>query len=263
MILHSRIDGNGGDTDRGSDDIPVIVFLGSLGSTLEMWDPQVESLSTWARCVRLDHRGHGGTSSVPGPYTLADLGDDVLETLDGLGIERAHLVGLSIGAMVAMSIAEHEPDRVDRLALLCTSAALGPPSAWTERAELVRRDGMDAVAATVVARWFTDAYADDHPDEIARFVDMIRATDVAGYAGCCEAIATMDLLGALPSITTPTLVIAGSNDPATPVEHAEQIVEHVLDAKLATVDGAHLASWESAPQVNDLLHGHLLPGLGG
>jgi 3-oxoadipate enol-lactonase len=241
----------------GPVDAPTLVLGGSLGSTLEMWAPQVPALSDRLRIVRYDHRGHGGSPSPRGPYQLDELGVDVLELMDRLAVERAHLAGLSLGGMVAMWLAVHAPDRVDRLALLCTSARLGPSSMWEERAATVRAHGPGAVASTVVGRWFTPELANTRPGLIADFVAMISATDAEGYASCCEAIATMDLLDDLRRIAAPTLVIAGELDPSTPPEHARAIVDRVPGVRLEIVPSvAHLASWEGADAVNDLLLGH-------
>jgi 3-oxoadipate enol-lactonase len=250
MELHHVIDGEAG--------APVVVFGGSLGSTLEMWAPQVPVLTARFRLVRYDHRGHGGSGSAPGPYDLDDLGRDVVELLDRLGIERAHIGGLSLGGMVAMWLAIQAPERVDRLALLCTSANLGPPSRWTERAAAVRAGEIEQVAEAALGRWFTPAFAAREPEQIERFHGMITSSDPEGYAGCCEAIGAMDLLPDLHRVESPTLVIAGADDPSTPPEHAAAIASRIADARVEVVaDAAHLASWEQADVVNALLVDHL------
>ena len=245
---------------EGPEDAPVVLLAGSLGSTLEMWDPQVPALTEHFRVVRYDHRGHGKSPVVPGPFDLADLGGDALELLDRLGIERAHLVGLSLGGMVSMWMAAHAPERVDRVGLLCTSAQLGPASNWTDRAALVRAGGTAAVAEAVLDRWFTAPFAAREPALIGRMRAMVADTPAEGYAAACEVIGRMDLTGDLASITAPVLAIAGADDPATPPVHLEAIVAGVTDGRLAVLDrAAHLASTEQAAAVNQLLVGHLTP----
>ena len=234
-----------------------VVWLGSLGSTAAMWEPQVASLGARFRCLLVDHPGHGKSPTAPGPYTIAGLADQVVAALDTAGVERAHVVGLSIGAMVGMALAIDHPDRVDRLALLCTSAQLGPASAWEERAETVRDGGTGVIAETVVGRWLSADYRAAHPDEFDALVGMVSSIDDQGYAWCCEAIAAMDLRADLPAITAPTLVVAGALDPATPVEHGELIASLIPGARLEIVDAAHLANWERAVEVNALLEEHL------
>ncbi|QVQ53571.1 3-oxoadipate enol-lactonase [Spiractinospora alimapuensis] len=245
---------------EGPPNAPVLVLSGSLGSTRAMWQPQVDALSADLRVVTYDARGHGASPVPVGPYTIADFGADLLRLLDRLDVERAHVAGLSLGGMTGMWTAAHAPERVDRLVLLCTSALLGPPEGWAQRAETVTAAGSsDAVAGAVVTRWFTDGYAKAHPEAVARMRDMIAATPPAGYAASCRAIETMDLRPDLPRITAPTLVLAGAQDPATPPAHLRAIAEAIPGSRLETVDpGAHLASWESAGTVNALLRSHLL-----
>ncbi|WP_017596275.1 3-oxoadipate enol-lactonase [Nocardiopsis potens] len=249
--VHAVVDGPAG--------APTVVLAGSLGSTLEMWEPQVGPLlAAGLRVVRYDHRGHGGSPVPPGPYRIADLGADLIRLLDRIGAERASVAGLSLGGMVGMWAAAVHPERIDRLALLCTSALLGPPEGWTSRAEAVRARGAGAVAEAVVDRWFTPAYAERNPETAARMRAMVAAAPAEGYAGCCEAIAAMDLRPELPGIGAPTLVLSGGEDPATPAEHARTIAGLVPGARLQVLDGgAHLASWECADQVNPLLTEHL------
>jgi 3-oxoadipate enol-lactonase len=243
---------------------PTVVWLGSLGSTTAMWDPQTAEFGDRFRNVLIDHPGHGARPTVPGPYRIAGLADDVVRALDDAGIDRAHVVGLSIGAMLGMSMAIDHPDRVDRLALLSTSAQLGPASAWEERAATVREGGGPGVIAeTVVGRWLSPAHRDAHPDDFAAFVAMVSSVDAEGYALCCEAIAAMDLRADLPAVQAPTLVISGALDPATPVEHGELIASLIPGARMEIVEAAHLANWERAAEVNALLSDHLLGGGGG
>ena len=165
--------------------------------------------------------------------------------------------------MIGMALAIDHPDRVDRLALLCTSAQLGPPSAWEERAAAVRAGGTSAIAETVVGRWLSPDYRDAHPDEFTELVAMVSSVDREGYAWCCEAIAAMDLRADLPGVEAPTLVVAGALDPATPVEHGELIASLIPGARVEILEAAHLASWERAAEVNALLADHLLGGGGG
>ena len=236
----------------------VVVWLGSLGSTTAMWEPQVAAFGDRTRCVAIDLPGHGGAPATQGPYSIDGLADGVVHTLDRLGIAQAHVVGTSIGGMMAMAVARRHPARVERLVLIGTSAHLRPASAWTDRAATVRAGGGAAVAQAVVARWVTPAYAATHADDVARFEAMISSVDREGYAGCCEAIAAMDQRDGLAQIGAPTLVLVGRDDPATPVEHAEEIAAGIPDARLEVVPGAHLPSVESADAVNALLAEHLL-----
>ncbi|MBB6170916.1 3-oxoadipate enol-lactonase [Nocardiopsis mwathae] len=247
-------------TADGPADAPVVVLSGSLGSTLEMWEPQVAALAERFRVVRYDIRGHGRSPVPDGPYSMADLGGDVLRLLDRLGADRACFAGLSIGGMTGLWLAAHAPERVDRLAVLCTSALLGPADSWAQRAATVRERGAGAVAEAVVGRWFTPGFARREPGVAERMRAMVASTPAEGYAGCCTAIGRMDLRADLAAITAPTLVVAGADDPATPPEHAERIAAGITGARLRVLaDAAHLASWEQADEVNGLLLGHFAP----
>jgi 3-oxoadipate enol-lactonase len=188
---------------------------------------------------------------------MSRLGDEVLALLDGLDLHRVSYAGLSLGGMVGMWIAANHPDRIDRLALLCTSAYLPPAEGWHERARVVREHGTGAIVDTVLARWFTPSYAEQNPQVLRRLATMFEAVPREGYASCCEAIAAMDLRPSLSKITAPTLVIAGADDPATPPAHGRTIADSIPEASLIVLQSAaHLSSVEQQDAVNDLLLTH-------
>jgi 3-oxoadipate enol-lactonase len=244
--------------EDGPADGPVVVLSNSLGTTLDMWDPQLSPLAGRFRVIRYDHRGHGRSPVPAGAYAIEDLAADVLALLDRLGVDRAHVCGASMGGQVGMWLAAHAPQRVDRLVLCCTSPSFGPPEAWAERAKVVRTEGTGAVADTVVARWFTPAFASEHAEVVERFRAMIASTPPEGYAGCCDAVREADLAGDLAAIRAPTLVIAGAEDPAVPGERTKELREGIAGARLEVVDpGAHLSSVERADRVTELILEHL------
>jgi 3-oxoadipate enol-lactonase / 4-carboxymuconolactone decarboxylase len=244
----------------GRDDAPALVLSNSLGTDLHLWDWQMPALADHFRVIRYDQRGHGQTPFDGHAVTIDDLAADVIALLDHLGVVRASMAGLSLGGMTAMALARLVPDRVDRLVLCCTSARLGPPEMWHERAALVRDGGMAAVVDAVLARWFTPAFAARDQRAIARVRDMLLGTDPVGYAACCEAIAGMDQLDALASVVAPTLVIAGDKDPATPPEHGAAIAGAIRGARLVTIPGvAHLANVEAPAVMTAAIIGHLAP----
>jgi 3-oxoadipate enol-lactonase/4-carboxymuconolactone decarboxylase len=249
-------------TDSGPAAAPPVVLAGSLGSTLAMWEPQARALSTVFRVIRVDLRGHGASPVPEGPYSMADLGGDVLRLLDRLGIGRAHFAGLSIGGMIGQWLAVHAPERVDRLALLATSPYMGPAQNWRDRAALALREGTGALADTVVERWFTPDFAKEHAAEVSVLRDQIAATAPEGYAGCCGAIEHWDVREDLARIQAPTLVVSGADDPSTPPrEHGALIAERVPGARLAVLDdAAHLLSWQQSAKVNTLLTAHFTAG---
>jgi 3-oxoadipate enol-lactonase len=243
-------------TVDGAADAPVLVLSNSLGATRGMWDPQVPALAERFRVVTYDTRGHGESPTPPGPYTLDDLVDDLVALLDEVGAERAHVAGLSLGGMTAMRLAAREPDRVHRLALLCTSAK-ADPQGFLDRAAAARTGGTAPLAPAVVSRWLTPGYAAEHPDLVARLESMIATADDEGYAACCEVVAALDLREDLTRISAPTLVISGWEDPALPPPHQQLIADGIAGAELLTVSpGAHLANLEQPLQVTGALLGH-------
>jgi len=243
----------------GPADAPALLLGGSLGTNLTMWEPQVPALSESFRVIAFDQRGHGRSPSPPGPYAIAELGQDVLALMDRLELESAFYVGISIGAMAGIWLGSQASDRIGGLVLMCTSAYAPPASNWLERAERVRDAGTpEVIADAVVQRWFTPGWAQTHRELVARHRAMIAATDAEGYAACCEAIAAMDLRDALANVSVPTLVISAAQDPALPPEHQRVIAAGIPGARLETIqDGAHIVSAQQPETVNRLIREHL------
>jgi 3-oxoadipate enol-lactonase len=245
-------------SEVGPADAPVLVLSSSLGADRTMWDDLAGALAGRFRVVTYDHRGHGASPVPEGPSTLADVAGDVVRLLDRLGVERAHFGGLSLGGMVGMWLGVHAPGRVERLVLMCTSAKLGPPEMWADRAATVRAEGTASIAEAVVTRWATDAYRERHPDVVARLEQLVAAQPDAGYASCCAAIEHMDQVADLRRITAPTLVISGAEDPATPSEHQELIAREIPGARLEVLSpAAHLATVEQPGAIAALVRDFL------
>jgi 3-oxoadipate enol-lactonase len=240
--LHYRFD--------GPEAAPVLLLSNSLGTTLGMWEDQMPDFTRTFRVLRYDSRGHGASEATSGAYTIEQLGRDAFELLGALSIRRAHVCGLSKGGMVAMWLATWAPEVVDRVVLCNTSAALGPPSRWDERIQAVTSLGMSSVAEAVLERWFTPGFRASAPAAVERFRRMLLTTPADGYAGCCAAIRDMDQTESIGRISRPTLVVVGSQDPATPPEHGERIASRVPGARLVALPAAHLSNVESAQEFN-------------
>jgi 3-oxoadipate enol-lactonase len=240
----------------GPADAPVVVLSNSLGADRGMWAPQVPALAERFRVVGYDTRGHGASPAPAGPYTIDDLVDDVLAVLDELGVHRFSFAGLSLGGMTGMRLAAREPERVDRLALLSTSAKTDPQP-FLDRAATVRAGGTGPLASTIAGRWLTPPYAAEHPDLVARLEAMIAACDDEGYASCAEVVARIDEREDLGRITAPTLVISGADDEALPPDHQRAIAEGIPGAELLSVSpGAHLANLERTAEITGALLAH-------
>ena len=225
---------------------PVLVLSNSLGTRWDMWAPQVPDLVHAFRVLRYDSRGHGRSGAPDGDYALDRLGTDVLDLLDALGLDRVRFAGLSMGGMVGLWLAIRAPHRLERLALCNTAASLGPPEAWQARIDLVRAEGMASVADHVLARWFTPAFRSAWPGLVANARAMLLDTSPAGYAGCCAAIRDMDQRPGLPGIRLPTLVVGGSEDPATPPDRSVELAACIPGARLEMLPAAHLSNIEQA-----------------
>ena len=237
-------------TLEGPADAPVIVFSNSLGTTGAMWDAEAAALSERFRVLRYDTRGHGRTPAPPGPYTVGDLAGDLLALLDRLGLERVSFCGLSIGGMTGMWLGVHAPERIDRLAICCTGMQLPTAEMWTDRAALVRREGMGSVIDATMDRWFTPGFRERNPELVERIREIFLATDPEGYAGCCEALAEFDMRGRLDVVTAPTLVIAGEEDQVGTPERAGAIGEEIEGSRVVILpDARHLAAVEQADAV--------------
>ena len=182
----------------------------------------------------------------------------MLAILDERGLERVSFCGLSLGGAVGMWLAMHAPERIDRLALACTSARFGVRENWLARAATVRAEGVEAVADAVLQLWFTPRTHRDQPELVRAYRAMMVSAEREGYAGCCEALADWEPGDELAAIRAPTLVLAGSEDPATPPAQGEAIARRIPGARLSVLEGAgHLANLEQPEAFNRLLLEHL------
>lgn len=241
--LHHRFD--------GPEDAPVLVLGPSLGTTMDLWEPQLPDLTATWRVLRYDLPGHGGSGVIHG--TVGDIANALAGLLGVLGLAEVAYAGVSLGGAVGTMLAVDHPRRVSSLVLCCTSARFGEPSAWHERAARVRADGLEPLADALVGRWFTDGYA-----RSAEARTMLAHVDPEGYAACCEALAAFDVRDRLKEVSAPTLVIAGAEDVATPLDHAELLAQRIPGAELVVVPGAaHLANLERPEAVTHAIRRHL------
>jgi len=238
---------------EGPADGPPLLLSHSLGTNLHMWDAQAAALRDRWRIVRYDTRGHGRSSVTPGPYTVSQLTGDVVALLDHLAIPRAHFCGLSLGGLTGLRLAHEHPGRLLKLAVCSTSARLGTASMWDTRIAAVRQGGMEGMTPSIVARWFTEDFRARDPVAVHRIEQELLATPPEGYAGCCGALRDADLRPSLSAIRAPTLVLAGSYDPAVPVEDTRWVADHVPGARFAELPAAHLTNVEAAGAFNEAI----------
>lgn len=243
---------------------PVLVLANPIGTTRAIWAAQVPVLQRHFRLLRFELRGHGEpgarSAAPPGPYSIAELGTDVLDLMRDHGVTTAAYCGISIGGMIGLWLAANTPERISSLVVCC--AAITPmPSrqAWLDRAALVRSAGMAAISEMTPPRWFTADFIARQPTAVSAVLDMLLGTDVRGYAGCAEAIADLDLAPALGAIKAPTLVLAGAEDPAAPPWQGARTALGITDSRLTVIRGtSHLAPYQTPGPVTAAILGHLV-----
>lgn len=240
--LHYRIDGGTG---------PWLVLCNSLGTDLHMWDSQVAAFAARFRVLRYDRRGHGRSTSAPPPYSLEDLGADVVALFNALGIEQAHFCGLSIGGLVGQWLAIHASDRIDKLVLCATAARIGTYESWQGRVEHVRSAGLSGLVEATAERWFTPEFRARQPDVVQGILDTFAAVSPAGYIGCCAALADADLRAEVSRISRPVFAVSGAGDSVCSPSDMETLANDVQDGRHLSLPGHHIVNVESAEAFND------------
>jgi len=238
---------------EGDASAPAVLLSNSLGTDLHMWDSQMPALLKKFRVLRYDTRGHGGSTATPGPYTLAQLGQDALRLLDALKLNRVSMAGVSLGGMTTLWLAANHPDRISRIVPSFTSAYMGGTDLWNQRIATVQRDGLAAIADAVIPRWFSPAFMAEAPEQVRRFRAMLDAMPPQGYAATCAAVRDMDLRPDLGRIKAPTLVVIGSLDLAATPDQGRGIVAGIPGAQVLELPCAHIGNVEAAAAYTEAL----------
>ncbi|MBO3751637.1 4-carboxymuconolactone decarboxylase [Streptosporangiaceae bacterium NEAU-GS5] len=238
----------------GAADAPPLILGPAVGTSLLVWEPQVAALARHFRVVRYDLPGHGGSPGLLRPgATVSELARLVLDLADHYGWATFHYAGISIGGAIGATLALEHGDRVASLAMICSSARFGDPEPWLERAALVRAEGTAPLRDFAAGRWFAQSGPLNEP-----LLDDLESVSREDYAACCDALATYDIRAGLAKITTPTLIVAGREDPATPPAHARELADGIPGAGLAEIAGAaHLAGVDRPAPVTAALLSHL------
>ena len=232
---------------------PVLVLSNSLGTDFSMWDPQVSELNEKWRVLRYDTRGHGQSSVSARPYSIAQLGQDVLDLATALRIDTFAFCGLSLGGLTGMWLGQHAADRARSLALCSTAAKIGTPESWNTRIETVRKGGMKSISQATMERWFTARFREREPKTVERIRDIFEKTNPEGYIACCGALRDADLREDISGISVSTLVISATHDPATPPGDGHFLADRIPTAKYVELDAAHLSNVEQAERFNAAL----------
>jgi 3-oxoadipate enol-lactonase len=236
-----------------------LVFLHSLGSDRNQWRPQIDALSPAFRILEVDTRGFGKSDAPTGPYTMKRLSTDVIELADMVGFDTFHLCGLSLGGMMAQWIAIHHPHRLRTLTLANTAAKIGTAEVWNERGETAMANGVGSMVEVILARWFLPPFAARNPELIASLSVTLSATSAVGYAGACAALRDADLRDEVGAIKAKTLVIAASDDGATPPADLEYLHAKIESSRYHLIhNAAHISNLEAADEFTRELRAHLL-----
>lgn len=229
---------------------PALVFSNSLGTQYSMWQPQIDALKNEFYLVCYDTRGHGESSAPKGPYSLEQLGSDVINLLDHLFIDQAAFCGISMGGLTGQWLALNHPERFHHVIVCNTAAKIGQEQAWLERATLVREQGLEPIASTAAGRWFTEGFIQKNAPIVTKLSNELGLGSPEGYASCCEALAKADLCEQLKEIRVPVLVIAGQKDPVTTVSDGQYMVNHIKNSALFEINASHISNIECPNEFN-------------
>ncbi|OTG82131.1 3-oxoadipate enol-lactonase [Acinetobacter sp. ANC 4648] len=232
---------------------PALVFSNSLGTNFGMWQKQFNHFKHDFFVICYDTRGHGSSSAPQGPYTLDQLGQDVVNLLDHLNIEKAAFCGISMGGLTGQWLAIHYPQRFNQVIVCNTAAKIGQEQAWLDRAVLVRTQGLSSIAATAASRWFTDPFIQSQTTLVETLSNDLAASSAEGYASCCEALAKADLRAQLQQITVPVLIIAGLQDPVTTVTDGQFMQAQISNSSLFEIDASHISNIEAPEAFNTVV----------
>ena len=242
----------------GPENAPVVMLSNSLMSNYTMWDYQIEALTSKFRVLRYDQRGHGGTQTTPGPYTVELLAEDAAALIDALELGAVHFVGLSMGGFTGQILGFTYPEKLLSLVLCDTACVMQPTSLWDERIETAREKGIEALAPGSLERWFTPPFHESGKNDLEKIRAMILGTRVDGYIACAQAIRDMFLCDKLSGIKLPTLVLVGADDPACPVSAAEELHQGIGGSEMVVLtNAAHLLNIEQRVSFNETLMGFL------
>jgi 3-oxoadipate enol-lactonase len=237
---------------------PALVFANSLGSDLRIWEDVAPAFVDRYRIVLYDKRGHGLSEAPPAPYSIDDHADDLSALLDHLGVEKAAIVGLSVGGLIAQRIAVTSPARVVALVLCDTAAKIGTPESWGERIDAVEKSGIESIADGIMQRWFTPSFRRNRGDDWIGWRNMLVRTPAHGYVGTCAAIRDADLTHDAARIAVPTLCIVGDQDGSTPPDLVRQTAELIPGAGFEIVeDAGHIPCIEQPVATARLIEIHL------
>lgn len=230
-----------------------ILFSNSLGTDLTMWDKQIELLGQEFNILRYDTHGHGKSEVTEGEYSIEMLGNDVLDLLDSLNIEKVNFCGLSIGGLTGQWLGIHAPERLNKLIICNTAVKIGNKEGWNTRIETVQKNGLNSIVSGTQERWFTPEFVSENKAEVDAVLATFLQTPVLGYISCCAAVRDADFTDEVSKISVPTLIISGTEDLVTTVKDGDFLMEKIPNSILAAFKTAHISNIEKADDFTKLL----------
>jgi len=224
-------------------DGPPLVLIHALGLSHHLWDDLVPLLAGACQVISYDVRGHGESDVPPGPYAMADFAEDLAGLLDALGVESAHLAGISMGGMIAQEFVLTWPWRVRSLVLADTTSEYHQEARrqLAERARIAEERGTRPLVEPTIDRWFTPEFRLSQPVPVEHIRNLLERAYPQGYAASCRAIAGAEWTERLVGVTAPTTVLVGAEDTSTPIEMALKIHEHIPGSRYEVIPlAAHL-----------------------
>ncbi|MBM4160217.1 MAG: alpha/beta fold hydrolase [Ignavibacteria bacterium] len=242
-------------TERGLPQGLPVIFIHGFPFNHSMWDPQMKALPNHFRAIAYDVRGHGESDVVDGQFTIEFFVDDLIALLDHLVIERAVLVGLSMGGYIALRAVERHPERVRAMVLCDTRSEADSNEGKTKRSatiKAVKANGVAAFAEDFVKLVFAPQTFETDPQTIQMIKIAIRGNSPLGICGTALAIACRtDTTAALPSISVPTLILVGEHDNLTPPAAAQAMHDKIAGSELHILShAAHMSNLENTTDFN-------------
>ncbi|TQV82281.1 3-oxoadipate enol-lactonase [Denitrobaculum tricleocarpae] len=241
--------------DSGPGTAPALVFSNSLGTDFRIWDGLLERIGAPFRVVRYDKRGHGLSEAPDAPYKMEEHVGDLAGLLDHLGVQSAIVCGLSVGGIIAQGLSAARPELVRALILCDTAHKIGPPEMWDDRIAQARAGGIEALAETILQRWFSEDLRGNRPDELMGWRNMLVRTPLAGYIGTSAAIRDSDMTEAAQAVQVPTLCVVGKEDGSTPPDLVRTLAGLIAGAQFEIIEGAgHLPCIERPDELAALIN---------
>lgn len=240
-IFYSYIHNGSGET---------VVLINSLGTNLVIWEGVAAILKDHFNILMFDKRGHGLSSNGKGDITIEDYADDLIAIMDHLSLDRVHLVGLSIGGLIAMSMTLRYPERVRKLVLSNTGARIGSVESWNERIAAVSGNGLPSMSSKIVTRWLSETYRKNNPGMVLAMTTMLDRTSDLGYIGACGALRDADLRQQVKDLDHPVRFIGGSEDPGTPTDFINEQASLLGTTNVVIIPGVgHLPCIEAPAEM--------------